>query len=352
MNRIVKNTWLAVFFGVGMCVVPSSPAIGGDRTAEDILQEIDSGKLPTLELSKIRDQAYVREYAAKNNAFWAKWAKRDALILELFRVAPDHERIPTLMRERWDRMGSNAQMRGAYTDFSKDIEGILAHTKNRDLLVEGTYYRSVAKLSTNSVPGRPELSALDDFHKLAPKDVRNANLIATAAFIAGDTKTKISLADRLLEEYPNAPVAAMMKGIRRQFEEIGKPFDLEFTDAIKGSTVSIKGLKGKVVVIHFWATWWGACVSEMPHIKELYAKYRDQGVEFIGVSLDQPKVQGGLDALKKFVEETQIDWPQYYQGKSWQSEFSNSWGIYSIPALFVVDTEGSSTRSRPSASSR
>ena len=95
----------------------------------------------------------------------------------------------------------------------------------------------------------------------------------------------------------------MIKGGRRQHEAIGKPFDLEFTDAIKGSTVSIKGLKGKVVVIDFWATWCGPCVAEMPKMKELYAKYRDQGVEFIGVSLDQPKEQGGLDKLKKFVAE-------------------------------------------------
>jgi hypothetical protein len=75
-------------------------------------------------------------------------------------------------------------------------------------------------------------------------------------------------------------------------------------------------------------------------MKDLYAKYKDQGVEFIGVSLDRPKEDGGLDSLKKFVKEKEIAWPQYYQGNFWDSEFSRSWGINSIPAMFVVDADG------------
>ncbi len=75
-------------------------------------------------------------------------------------------------------------------------------------------------------------------------------------------------------------------------------------------------------------------------MKELYSKYRDKGVEFIGVSLDQPKEEGGLDALKKFVKENDIRWPQYYQGNFWDSEFSKSWGVNAIPCVFIVDAEG------------
>ena len=102
----------------------------------------------------------------------------------------------------------------------------------------------------------------------------------------------------------------------------------------------MKKLKGKVVVIDFWATWCGPCVGEMPKMKELYAEYRDRGVEFIGVSLDQPAEQGGLASLKKFVKENGIKWPQYYQGKGWKGDFSVSWKINSIPRVFVVDQQG------------
>ena len=110
-----------------------------------------------------------------------------------------------------------------------------------------------------------------------------------AAQTAKEKERRSALEDRILKDFPDSKYAGMIKGSRRQHESIGKPFDLEFTDAIKGSTVSMKGLKGKVVVIDFWATWCGPCVAEMPKMKELYAKYHDQGVEFIGVSLDHPK---------------------------------------------------------------
>src|SRR5262249_55779184 len=99
-------------------------------------------------------------------------------------------------------------------------------------------------------------------------------------------------------------------------------------------------LKGKVVVLDFWATWCGPCVAEMPEMKRLYEKFHGQGVEFIGISLDQSKDEGGLDALKKFVKDQEIPWPQYYQGKGWESAFSRSWGINSIPSMFVVDRDG------------
>jgi peroxiredoxin len=75
-------------------------------------------------------------------------------------------------------------------------------------------------------------------------------------------------------------------------------------------------------------------------MKELYAKYRNEGVEFIGVSLDEPRERGGLDSLKKFVKDNEIAWPEYYQGNGWESEFSKSWGISGIPTVFVIDPEG------------
>jgi thiol-disulfide isomerase/thioredoxin len=186
------------------------------------------------------------------------------------------------------------------------------------------------------------------FVEAAPKDDRGAMLLLQTVALEEDEDKQLDIFRRIVKDYPKSKAAQQAKQPIARAEAIGKPFKLSFKDAISGKAVSIEGLKGKVVVLDFWATWCGPCVADMPHMKELYAEYKDKGVEFIGVSLDAPASQGGLKALKEFVASNSITWPQYYQGNGWDSPFSKSLGINSIPALYVVDAKGNlhSTKAR------
>src|SRR6185436_6024793 len=72
-----------------------------------------------------------------------------------------------------------------------------------------------------------------------------------------------------------------------------------------GEPLSSKDFKGKVVVVDFWATWCVPCKAEIPEFNKLRAKYKDQGVEFLGVTFDASNV----DAVQPFIKELEIEYP-------------------------------------------
>jgi thiol-disulfide isomerase/thioredoxin len=303
------------------------------REAEEILKECREVKMPSFDQSKIGDQAYIRMYSeARTNAT----AKKNELALELYRAHPNHERVMDLMLARWRSMtgADSAKADAEMAAFLKD------HPESK-VKADVLYSRAMMAASMESIRPADLASGreVEDFIRVYPSDERGAHLLMTLA--RGRFKTKdeqLSIYRRIAADYPESRAAKMAEGSIRRIDALGKPFELTFTDAMNGETVSMKGLAGKVVVVDFWATWCGPCIAEMPKMKELYAKYKDQGVEFIGVSLDAPG--DGLDKLKKYVDGNGISWPQYYQGNAWDSEFSLSWGINAIPALFVIDADG------------
>lgn len=109
-------------------------------------------------------------------------------------------------------------------------------------------------------------------------------------------------------------------------------FDVKDTD---GRPLSVGRLKGRVVLVDFWATWCGPCVGEMPNVVATYEKYHDQGFEVIGISLDRDE-----DSLKRFTERKQMPWPQYFDGLGWENKLVQKYGVTGIPATFLIGPDG------------
>jgi thiol-disulfide isomerase/thioredoxin len=126
----------------------------------------------------------------------------------------------------------------------------------------------------------------------------------------------------------------IVSAVKSETDVKAKPLDLKFT-AVDGREVDIAKMRGKVVLVDFWATWCGPCVAELPKVLKAYADLHEKGFEIVGISFDQDK--GKLEAMTK---EKGMTWPQFFDGKGWQNDFGKRFGINSIPRMWLVDKKG------------
>jgi len=116
---------------------------------------------------------------------------------------------------------------------------------------------------------------------------------------------------------------------------IGKPAKDFSSVLISGEKFSLSGLKGKVVLIDFWATWCPPCVKGIPHLKELYKKLKNRNFEVVGISLDKNK-----ELVDKYIAKEQIKWKMIYSGKAWADDIAKNYKVNLIPSYWVIDKNG------------
>ena len=142
------------------------------------------------------------------------------------------------------------------------------------------------------------------------------------------------LAKEIVASSAPDPIKEEAQRILKMAERIGKPLAIKFT-AVDGRPVELAKLKGKVVLVDFWATWCGLCVAEVPNVRATYERLHPKGFEIVGISFDTDK-----QALLDFVQQHKMSWPQYFDGKQWDNQYGKQFGIDSIPAMWLVDKQG------------
>jgi thiol-disulfide isomerase/thioredoxin len=120
----------------------------------------------------------------------------------------------------------------------------------------------------------------------------------------------------------------------RNLARLGLPLELSFA-AVGGEAVSPAALKGKVVVVDFWAPSCGPCVRDFPGLKEFYSKHKAEGLEVLGISVDPDE-----KALRSYLEKHPLPWPVKYDGSESTNRIAEAFGIHEIPVVWLIDRRG------------
>jgi thiol-disulfide isomerase/thioredoxin len=354
MKAIVSSPLLFLAAGVFAIGLASAPLHAADpapppaavdaevaalKTADDLFNYIQEWSDKTPDISEGLDRDALRE---KIMVFLRdKAAHLNPACTEFVKQYPQDPR-------RWETQLIRLEAQAIHLDAGKPEELAAAKTQYQDVLKQivaapdaKQETKQMARQRLISMQIEENKSAgltdaleaqLSAYEKDFPDDPSGGETVRLRMQLLGDAPAeKITQMLAALSKSPNAAAAKVAQGLLAL--RSGPP-EIKFT-AVDGREVDLAKLRGKPVLIDFWATWCGPCVQEVPNVVAVYKKYHDRGFEIVGISLDEDK-----EALEKFVKEKEMPWPQYFDGKGWENEFSKKFGIDSIPRMWLIGPDG------------
>ncbi|MCY7359273.1 MAG: AhpC/TSA family protein [Rudanella sp.] len=155
--------------------------------------------------------------------------------------------------------------------------------------------------------------------------------------VDADFPTLDTLAQRFERENSNSPQAKGFIGNIARIRGLmmgGIAPDIALNDTT-GAAVPLSSLRGKYVLIDFWASWCGPCRMENPNVVRMYNKYKEKGFTIYSVSLDQSR-----DSWVRAIRNDNLTWTHVSDLRYWQSAAAQQYGVTGIPKTFLIDKEG------------
>lgn len=202
--------------------------------------------------------------------------------------------------------------------------------------------RNFANTLVNAIPGENLADILGAINNRWPEGSRAKFFAMSGNFAALAAKkhpATIKMADAIETQYkakyPTQVAQITAQAATLRTFAVGSEAPLFAGPTPEGEEISLESLRGKVVLIDFWASWCGPCRRENPNVVKLYNEYKSKGFEILAVSLDRTK-----DRWVKAIADDQLTWLHISDLKGWQSEYARQYGVSSIPQTVLLDREG------------
>lgn len=177
------------------------------------------------------------------------------------------------------------------------------------------------------------------FSETTDTEVRAAvgRVLAEAYMTDGANQKARAVFEKILEDSPESDMAKLARGFLHELDNLnaGQPAPVFEAQTTNGTAIDLKELKGKVVLLDFWASWCEPCIPEIPRLKKFYKKYSKKGLVILGISADTNR-----QALDEMVADKKIPWLQVYDDKGVEAPVMRLYNIMGIPAYYLVDREG------------
>lgn len=308
----------------------------GDEAQVELTGLNAAGEDSLLTSCKLLNGAFEAEVAKTNDMIYldlTESKKRVPVFFEAdvnsYVLNADAEGNPTVKGGKLQDLWNAYSTQNAYFQSQKDsVEAIYRQAAKDDDLFAKMHERAIYE---------DLVKAQESFEDSLLK--QNDNIVSAAIVWrrAKELVGKRMLADKVkllgksaLQTTPGKAVKLLADNIDRMEKENVAP-DFTQNDP-EGNPVSLYGIKAKVKVLDFWASWCGPCRAETPNVRRVYEKYKDAGLEIISVSLDTKK-ENWLQAIEK----DQMNWIHTSDLKGWNNAVAKRYGISSVPSILLLD---------------